>query len=61
MVTPSAAAFAMLIAGFAPPDDAIGAVPATEVTLPLAKSKAVFTEFGVAAVVIEVEVVESVN
>ena len=51
----------MLMVGVVPPDEEIGAVPATEETLPLAKSNAVFTEFGVAAVVIEVEVVESVN
>jgi hypothetical protein len=34
-VVPSAAAFAILIAGVAPPDDAIGEVPVTDVTVPL--------------------------
>lgn len=59
--TTAVVAAAMLMAGVAPPDDAIGAVPVTEVTAAAARSYADFTEFGVAAVVMEVDEVESVS
>ena len=50
-----------LMAGVAPPDETIGAVPVTEVTAAAARSYADFTELGVAAVVMEVDEVESVS
>jgi hypothetical protein len=49
------------ITGAVPPVEEIAPVPATEATFAAARSYALLTDAGVAAVVVEVEEVESVS